>query len=259
MGLESAMVSETSKPNNPFIEPNDKLGFSKVLDKYSMHVKNGTDEFTEFLDPKSIGIFLCALKKHRIEPIIYGGHAASERSMMGFCESAGSFPISTVLITFNQRFSSPPTHRHYLGSLIGLGLDRGKLGDISITMNGAIVYAHNSIAAFLIENLKKVGKTSVKTIIYENIDDPTAIGISKRIAVASLRLDVFVAATFNLSRTKANELIESQKVFVNFRNEKKTHILKVNDKISARGHGRVEIESIEGISKKGKIVLVIKC
>ena len=138
-------------------------------------------------------------------------------------------------------------------------MDRGKLGDICITKNGAVVYAHNSAVVFLTENLKKVGKTPVKTTVFENDLDPTSSRTSKRLTVASLRLDAFVAASFNLSRTKANELIESQKVFVNFRNEKKTHILRVNDKISARGHGRVEIESIEGISKKGKIVLVIKC
>ena len=251
------MVIETIKPNNPFKEPNDKLEFSKVLDKYSMHIKKSADEFTDFLDPKSIGIFLSALKKHRIEPVIYGGYATSERNMMGFCEDASSFPISPVLITYDERFSSPPTHRHYLGSLVGLGLDRGKLGDICMTKNGAIVYAHKSVVAFLIENLKKVGKTSVKTTNCENDHDPAASGKPKRITVASLRLDAFVAATFNLSRTKANELIESQKVFVNFRNEKKTHILSANDKISVRGYGRVEIESIEGISKKGKIVLVI--
>ena len=132
------MAIETNKPENPFTEPNDKLGFSKVLDKYSMHIKYGSDEFTDFLDPKSIGIFLDVLKKHRIELIIYGGYAKSERNMMGFCENAGSFPISPVLIAYDGRFSSPPTHRHYLGSLTGLGLDRGKLGDICMTMDGEI-------------------------------------------------------------------------------------------------------------------------
>ena len=162
-----------------------------------MHIRNGADEFTDFLDPKSIGIFLSELKKHRVEPIIYGGYATSERNMMGFCDDASSFPILPVLITYDARFSSPPAHRNYLGSLIGLGLDRGKLGDICIIKSRAIVHAHNSTVEFLIENLKKVGKTSVKTTI--------------------------------------------------------------NDKISTRGYGRVEIESIVGISKKGKIALNIKC
>ena len=200
------MITEKNKPDNPFTEPNDKLGFSKVLDKFSMHIKNGADEFTDFLDSKSIGIFLSALKKHRIEPIIYGGYASSERNMMGFCEDASSFPISPVLITYDERFSSPPTHRHYLGSLVGLGLDRGKLGDICITKNGAIVYAHNSVAVFLIENLKKVGKVSVNTAICEIPSDPYK-KTSTRITITPTSSTLAIERTelnANRKRTKAN-------------------------------------------------------
>ena len=312
------MFDKIVKPDNPFTEPNEKLGFSRVLDKYSMYVKNGTDSFTDFLDPRSIGIFLSVLKKHRIEPIIYGGYASSERNMMGFCDVIPSdgkkipfrrdlsllptentnknsedvfrreymydknchlgtsswhpqhidsendshckytnFPITPVSVVHDERFSSPPTHRDYLGSIIGLGLDRGKLGDICLDKNGAIVYAHSSAASFIVENLRKVGKTFVKTAICIKCHEPAASGKTRRITVASLRLDAFVAAAFKIPRTKATELFERQKVFVNFRSEKKTHILSVYDKITVRGHGRVEIESVEGFSKKDKIALII--
>ena len=267
------------KLTNPFAKLSDQLGFSKVLDKYKAHRKNECDEFTDFLDPHSVALFCGALKKHLIAPAIFGGHALAERNMIGFIpankefsnvdaaktfldeEDASGyrdvFPITSISITYNERFSSPPTHRHYLGSLIGLGLDRGKLGDICLSKEGAVAYVHSSIADFVAENLIKVGKTSVKASIGQTIMSPAADGTPKRLTVSSLRLDALVAAAYNLSRAKANELIDSQKVFVNFRHEKKTHILKVYDKISVRGLGRVEIASINGITKKGKIALVI--
>ena len=245
------------KLNNPFAEPSDQLGFSKVLDKYVMYCKNGSDEFTDFLDPRSVVLFLRALKKHAIAPITFGGYASAERNMIGFISASKEFPITPVSITYNERFSSPPTHRHYLGSLIGLGLDRGKLGDICLCSDGAIAYLHSSIAGFVTENLSKVGKTSVRASIGQDVRGPSAEGTSKRLTVSSLRLDAFIAAAYNLSRAKANELIDGQKVFVNFRHEKKTHILKIYDKISVRGLGRSEITSTSGITKKGKIALVI--
>ena len=262
---------------NPFTDSGDKLGFSKVLDKHVAHLKNGTNEFTDFLDPHSLAMYIGVLKKHMITPTVCGGYDGSERNMIGFTsahkeltevDAAGMphddediinavFPITPISITFNERFSSPPTHRHYLGSLIGLGLERGKLGDICLTKDGAIAYVHSFIAGFVIENLAKVGKTSVKTSVCQDITEPIAGGTSKRLTVSSLRLDAFIAAAYNLSRTMANELIDSQKVFVNFRHEKKTHILKVYDKISVRGLGRVEIISTSGLTKKGKIALEI--
>ena len=267
------------RPINPFTDPSDKLGFSKVLDKYSKHLKNESDEFIDFLDPHSLAIYMGALKKHMIKPAVYGGYDGSERNMMGFISMSNEFPsenitvpsldvedvlglqnvfpITPILITFNERFSSPPTHRHYLGSLIGLGLERGKLGDICLTKEGAIVYAHSSIADFVTGNLVKVGKTSVKASMRQSIIESTLGSTLQRLTVSSLRLDAFIAAAYNLSRTKANELIDSKKVFVNFRLEKKTHILKVYDKISVRGFGRVEIVSTSGITKKGKIALEV--
>ena len=253
------------KPDNPFTEATDRLGFSKVLDKYAAYSKNGSNEFTDFLDPHSVALYVGALIKYQVAPVVFGGYTGSERNMIGFvqadeektsaCENI--FPITPVLITFGARFSSPPTHRHYLGSLIGLGLERGKLGDICLTKEGAIAYVHSSIADFAVENLIKVGKTPVRATVFDNVAKPLTQGISKRLTVSSLRLDAFIAAAYNLSRAKANELIDSQKVFVNFRHEKKTHILKVYDKISVRGLGRVEIMSTDGTTKKGKIALVI--
>ena len=266
------------KLNNPFSDPSDKLGFSKVLDKYAAFCKNGSNEFTDFLDPGSVALFTCALKKHMIVPTVYGGYNGSERNILGFISKSNEFPaelitvttheedayglqnvfpITPISITFDERFSSPPTHRHYLGSLIGLGLERSKLGDICITKDGAIAYVSSSIADFVVENLSKVGRTSVKAYVSKAIIEPILEGVSMRLTVSSLRLDAFVAASYNLSRIKASELIDGQKVLVNFRHEKKTHILKVYDKISVRGYGRVEITSTNGITKKGKIALII--
>ena len=69
------------KLDNPFTKTGDKLVFSKVLDRYSSHCRNGNDEFTDFLDPNSMGLFANALKKHHVTPVIFGGYAIAERKL----------------------------------------------------------------------------------------------------------------------------------------------------------------------------------
>ena len=63
---------------------------------------------------------------------------------------------------------------------------------------------------------------------------------------------------FNLSRSKAQELIAAEKVFVNW-NVLKNGSKPVNegDMISARGFGRVKINEINGRTKKDKIGIVL--
>lgn len=75
--------------------------------------------------------------------------------------------------------------------------------------------------------------------------------------VSSLRLDVVIAAAFNVSRAKAQELIDSDQVQVNWAQEsKKDRQVSLKDVISVRKFGRISLESLSGQSKKDKIKAV---
>lgn len=80
-----------------------------------------------------------------------------------------------------------------------------------------------------------------------------------KIVVASNRLDNFVAEISKSSRSKAEEYILSERVFVNEIAELKvSKKLKVKDKITIRGKGKFIIDEFVGMNKKGKEIYLIK-
>lgn len=80
-----------------------------------------------------------------------------------------------------------------------------------------------------------------------------------KIVVASNRLDNFVAEISKSSRSKAEEYILSERVFVNELVEVKvTKKIKEKDKITIRGKGKFVVDEFVGTNKKGKEIYLIK-
>ena len=77
--------------------------------------------------------------------------------------------------------------------------------------------------------------------------------MEKVTTVSSLRLDVVLAAIYNDSRQKAQTLIKSNHVKVNWKTvENASFEVEAGDVISARGYGRSKLLSIEGRTKRDK-------
>ena len=240
---------------NPFKDPDDKLHFAKVLDKLAMHQKKYQPTFTDFLNPVQCAAFMHVLAKHT-DAVAYGGYTGAERTMIGF--GGDSFPITPISVAYNARFSTPPTHRDYLGAVLGLGLDRSKIGDICLVESGAVLYVSSEICEYITENLQQVGRTTVTTAANQIIAASSEnTGQEKRVTVSSLRLDAVLSPALNLSRGKAATLIESDKVFVNWKPAKKTYQLAPGDNVTVRGLGRITINTEDGRTKKERIVLTV--
>ena len=247
---------------NPFKNTDDKLLFAKVLDKYTATQKKHRLTHSDFLDPVRCAAFMQTLERMGDGVFItaYGGYENAERKMIAFDTHDvmyDNFPIVPISITYNERFSKAPTHRDYLGAVLGLGLDRGKIGDIRLAEEGAVMYVSEEVAHFIAENLDQVGRISVKVKARQELDGIESTGTIKRITVPSMRLDAVLGSAFNLSRGKAATLIESEKVFVNWKPAKKTHTVEIGDAITVRGMGRVTVDSQGGNTKKDRIVLVV--
>jgi len=242
---------------NPFTNTDDKLMFAKILDKYKTAAKRNTATHTDFLDPVSCAKFTEAISRlgKDAEISAEGGYPDAERRIITF--NCPAPPITPVAVTFNTKFAKPPSHRDYLGSVLGLGIDRCKIGDIRPGTDGAVIYVLDEIAPFVAENLTQVGRVAVKAAINKEVEGLAETGTTKRINVPSMRLDAVIGAALNLSRGKATELIEREKVFVNWKLAKKTYPLTIGDKITVRGVGRIEIISQEGVTKKDRTVLII--
>jgi len=153
------------------------------------------------------------------------------------------------------------SHRDYLGSLIGLGIKREKIGDILIKDEHCLVIVENDVADYIKYNLEKVGNIKVE-LDYVGLDSLQAREQKVkeiRTTVASLRLDSVASAGFGMSRSKVQEYIRAEKVNLNW--ETTTSLkksVKEGDLISIRGKGRVLVQEIGGTTKKDRISVYLK-
>ncbi len=147
-------------------------------------------------------------------------------------------------------------HRDYLGSLLGLGLQREVTGDILVRDDGADIIVKAEIADFIELNYNKAGRVNLDLELLP-IDDLLIVeaDIKERTdTVASLRLDSIVASAFGLSRAKAAEAIRRGIVFVNNSEAMKVDMeIGERDKIVMRGRGKVVLDEIGGTTKKDRI------
>ncbi len=248
-------------------KPDEKLIFSKVFDRAYYCIKNFEPTFTEFLDPYKISSLLGLFgDKYDFNIRVFGGKDNCERCKMGFfpefmIESDMVFPISVIKVTYNLKFSGKLTHRDFLGSIIGLGIVRGKIGDILIEEGKVFVFVDDDIADFISANLCKVGKTKVdaRIISAEEIDVNENFGEFKNITSSSLRIDGILSCVFNLSRGKVSDLIKTKRAFLNQSLcESVSKQVSEGDILTLRGFGRVEIVKFEGKTKKDKFLISIR-
>ena len=77
--------------------------------------------------------------------------------------------------------------------------------------------------------------------------------------VASLRMDAVISACYGVSRELASQLIENEKVKLNYKPiinvSKQIH---EGDLVSVRGYGRFPISKIVGETRKGRIRIELK-
>ena len=259
------MSSGYSSGNN---SPEDRLLLAKARDRLFLCQETSEPAFTDFLDPLRAEKFTGLLSRESNLCIAaFGGEAESERKIIGFSESPLSwedFPIDAVLIEYGKKratdHTARPAHRDLLGSLVGLGLERGKIGDIVLAEGKAKAYVCRGVSEFIRLSLAKVGRTAVEVSVVP-VENPSRESefVSRReeellLAVASMRLDCVLGAAYRLSRGKVSELVKSGRVYVNW-NEISDGSKNIgeNDVITVRGEGRVRIVEIRGETKSGRI------
>lgn len=161
--------------------------------------------------------------------------------------------ISAVKI---QSFFGTPGHRDYLGSIIGLGIKREWIGDISVVGDCAYVYCLPSVKKSLLNELSRVGRISVKTaeIPLDEVPKEERKVKTMSFTVKSLRLDAVTGDLFRISRETANEAVKAGLVSLNYSVCLKADSqIKENDVISFRGKGKGKITEVGGKTKKDRM------
>lgn len=221
--------------------------------------------FSDFLNLNELNILHTTPKEmFPVRYETYGGYESSERQMVSFLPDAlyyeYTYPIQVVEITTsNPKFAENLTHRDYLGSLMNLGIERCKMGDILLQSNKAILFAREEIGAYIAENLTRIRHTTITTKIL----DTTEISYEPRFQeikgnVASIRLDSVLSVAFPMSRSKMCAFIENGKVYVNGKLiTSNGYHLKENDIISIRGLGRIKFIEILSETRKGRYMISV--
>ena len=163
--------------------------------------------------------------------VLFGGYDMAERQMAAFIPEALSlrygvsditpkeidYPFCAVKIEpKNKRFSEDLTHRDFLGSILNLGIDRSKTGDILVTEDSALLFINKDLVSVVTEDLTRVRHTVIDSSVI-NLDRINYTPDFQQIkgTVSSVRLDSLLPLAFSSSRSKLSGLIEGAKVFVN--------------------------------------------
>jgi RNA-binding protein YlmH len=184
----------------------------------------------------------------------------AERRMISFNNIyKDPFPMKLVKIEGTSKFSNL-THRDYLGGILSIGIERNKIGDLLIDNNSCFVPVCEEVEDFILYNLERISKTVCKVNTVENYELLPRYNFKEEvILVSSLRMDGIISRITNLSRAKAQAIIEQGQVLINYVKIKdKSYELKGEEKITIRGYGKFILGNSIGNSKSGRMKIIIK-
>ena len=222
----------------------ERVLLSRALDKLELAQNRGVPAHTPFLSPgerAAVEGLLAAWGHPR--HVFFGGYPDAERTVCLFLpdwqEEEDSIadpegPLAALEASFPN--GAELSHRDILGSLMGLGITREKLGDILVEGNRCQVLALRDALPILLTQWESAGRWK-----------------------AALRLDAVLSAGFATSRSKAAQLVSAGRVSVNHREcMKSDRAVEQGDVLSCRGLGKCVVKEVLGQSKKGRIMLVLE-
>jgi len=170
------------------------------------------------------------------------------------------FPISVIKAEpASQKYADKLTHRDFLGAILNLGIEREMLGDIVIIDNVGYIFALDSIADYIAENLIRVKHTDIRREIVYSLPEGELFKTERRtVQVSGERLDAIVARVFSLSRDDAQSLFKKRLVFASGKQiESASYTPKADEVVSVRGHGRFIYRGFASNTRKGKMNIEI--
>jgi RNA-binding protein YlmH len=245
----------------------ERLLLAKVLDRQQQAEQKNIPACTDFLSPHERALAEDVLRAAGISPETYvasGGYEGAERQALLFLPDwqipeMAEFPFRYLRAAYRPEYQL--SHRDFLGSLMGMGIVREKVGDLLVGSQSCDLIVADSVAEFLLREWTQAGRAPLKlsAIGAEDLTVPEVRCEEVRDTVQSLRLDAVAATGFKLSRGKAADLIESGHVELNWREcVKPDRPVAEGDTVSARGFGKFKLEQVSGTTRKGRTGIVLK-
>ncbi|WP_414972680.1 YlmH/Sll1252 family protein [Parvimonas sp. G1425] len=172
-----------------------------------------------------------------------------------------NYSLNDYLETLKFKDISGIEHRNILGSILHLGINREKVGEIIKVDGYWYIYCLKPIGTFLFSNGLKFAGQDLKLEILNNNFIPSNFKKyeDEKIIVSGLRLDCFVKELARTSREISQKYIKAGYVNLNYE-ECKDFDKKINenDIISIRKEGKFKVDNFGGLTKKNKFVVNIK-
>ncbi len=246
------------------------------LDDLAARSARGEVAISPFFSPREQYFAQNYLARRGANAVAFGGVRGAERKRLyllpeyleadeeNLYEVFSAYGIETEISALRIEGSGYKTltHRDFLGSLLGLGLERAVLGDILVKeQKDAVLFCERGIVPFLLSHLERVGNDKIRISTLEE-EALSALSVTHRTSpisdtVASARLDCVVASLCRLSREKARECVLADLVELNFETENRPdRTVEAPAMLSVRGVGRFRVLSLSDLTKKGRLRLL---
>ena len=236
----------------------NKEEITRVIDKAEQAIKNWEVVVTDFFSPPVLAEVESIFHNlTEINALPWGGYPQAERQRVALSRldlplDESQVELAALDIAGNFLFD-PATHRDFLGSILGTGIVRDKVGDIIVLgERGAQVIVVPEMVEFLTSALTQVRSVAVKTQQIEFSELKIRPPKKKEMTTveASMRLDAIASAGFGMSRSKMASAITGKDVRVNWKEvTQSSYNVKEGDLIAVRGKGRLEIGEVS-VTKK---------
>ena len=238
---------------------------AKVWDKISTGIRKNIPANTGFLSPREQE--MCRFLFGDVPGLsFFGGYGDSERNMLVYLPDylevsyllSEDSPIVCVEATYFEKDTL--SHRDFLGALMGAGISRETVGDISTQVGRSHFFVTAEIAPYILQNFASAGCTALRLtqipLEQVTIAEPETKEI--RDTVSSLRLDSIISSGFRIGRSLACDHIRAGRAAINgLPCEKPDKLIPEGAKISVRGLGKIKLRAINGETKKGRISVIL--
>ena len=245
--------------------PEDRLLLAKIWDKIQSGMRKNVPAHTGFLSLRELDMtrYLFGQQEGLLP---FGGYQDAERQMLVYLpeyldESAlweEDAPVVCLRASFYD--GDAPSHRDFLGALMGAGITRESVGDICVGTSSCDFFVTAEIAPYILQNFTSAGRAKVQLqqIPLQDVVVPEAKTVQIKDTLASLRLDSVISAGFRMGRSAAAQYVHAGKASIDgLPCEKPDKAIDEGAKISVRGLGKIRLTAVNGQTKKGRISVVI--
>jgi len=239
---------------------------AKIWDKIHAGMRKNIPANTGFLTLRELD--MCRYLFGSQEGLFsFGGYENAERQMLvylpEYLDKDSLYEEDSPLVCLRATFfdGDTPSHRDFLGALMGEGIARETIGDICVGKGQCDFFVTAEIAPYILQNFIGAGRTKVhlEQIPLSEVSVPEPETKEINDTVASVRLDSIISSGFRIGRSAAAQYVNAGKVAIDgLPCEKPDKSIDEGAKISVRGLGKIKLRSINGQTKKGRISIIIE-